>query len=129
MMKWRKDGMFKLIRQLVKVATYVWLFKYHDNFNNHEVIIYDNRLNKFWYRPTLVCVCVCVCVFVCVCGVCVCVFVCVCGVCVRVFACVRVFLCVCVLGVCDNARNHISILTTKLSRLSKISIFVITFIK
>ena len=25
------------------------------------------------------------------------------------------------LGVCDNARNHIPILTTKLSRLSKIS--------
>ena len=29
--------------------------------------------------------------------------------------------CLCELGVCDNAQNHILILTPKLSRLSKIS--------
>ena len=87
-MKWWKDGMFKLwLDNLLK-----WLTTY-DSLNImiiSEVIMYDNHLNKFWYRPTLVCVCVFVCVvYVCVC---VCVFVCVCGVCVCLSVCV--FLCV-----------------------------------
>ena len=29
------------------------IFKYCDIFNNRDIIIHDNRLNKFGYRPTL----------------------------------------------------------------------------
>ena len=59
------------------------------------------------------CVCISVCLSICMC------------------ICVSVCVSVCVLGVCDNAQNHISILTTKLSRLYKIFqyLFIITFMK
>ena len=53
-------------------------------------------------RVRVLCVCVYVCVYVCMCFMCIRTYVCMC------------FVCLCALGVCNNSRNYILILATKL---------------